>query len=214
LELGERLGWTVVLSCELLSTRPTSWSKLKLIESLLGEFEFVFWIDADAIVVDLSANILGDIGPDSDAWFVRHPQQRREDQSVLNAGVFLVRRSAFVADLLDAIWKQDDLIDHNWWENAALLRLLGFSLEPTYERVADSPWMARVSELDLRWNSVPEYCESPRPAINHHARADHGLFERRLKAMQADRIAVMGPASTALPIRSAGDSTRLRKATN
>ena len=62
------------------------------------------------------------------------------------------------------MWAMEEYIEHEWWENAALLDLLGYS-------------------LDRR----TRYCESPSPMINHLARGYHPDFETRLMRMIADR---------------------------
>jgi hypothetical protein len=192
LAYARRHGWDVVFSNEDLSeARPTSWAKLKLVGELMDVYDFVFWIDADAIIVDLERDILAEVDDTADVWFARHPQNGDLDASVLNAGVFLARSSAFTRALFAEIWRSEQFIDHNWWENAALLHLLGYSLDPPFSQERSSEWQERVGGLDLAWNSVPDYCESPKPALNHHARSDHDNFARRLAKMRADRDATV-----------------------
>jgi hypothetical protein len=115
-----------------------------------------------------------------------HHQQRDEAAAVPNAGVLLARADPAALDLLNAIWENTRHVDHNWWENGALLDLLGYSLESPYPLHRPSPWLGSIDRLDLSWNSVPGYVESGRPALNHHARADHDDFTRRLDAMRRD----------------------------
>ena len=196
-----RHGWDVVLSCEELTERPPSWAKVRLIQQLMDDYEFVFWVDADALHVDLDADVLTHTGPDADVWFARHPQERNPDATVVNAGIILARSTDWTRSLVDAMWDSTQFIDHNWWENAALLNLLGHSLEPPYAKLRESDWSARIGELPLAWNSVPGYCEADQPAINHHARADHDSFDRRLAAMAADRRSVIArwPAEFGYP---------------
>lgn len=185
---ARRHGYTTVLSSEdaLSEGRPPSWAKLNLVRSLLDEFDYVFWIDADAIIVDVGRDVIDEVDDDADIWFARHPQNRDLDASVLNAGVFLARSSQFTLDLIDAVWNSEEFVDHNWWENAALLDVLGYSLEPPYALTERTAWHERIGRLSLDWNSVPGYCESERPAVNHHARSDHDDFERRVDELAAD----------------------------
>ena len=164
-------GWDLVLSSEHLSDRPPSWSKLILVQELTQRYEYVWWIDADAIIVALDRDILAEVGGEADIWFARHPQDRDPDATVLNAGVFLARSGAFTRDLFQAMWDREEFIEHNWWENAALLDLLGYSLEAPFPKVRETDWDGRIGTLDLAWNSVPGYCESPDAAVNHHAGA-------------------------------------------
>ena len=51
-------------------------------------------------------------------------------------------------------------------ENAAVLRLLGYRLDPTSPPERLSPWLAGVGRLDGAWNSIPD-CPSPDPVIAH-----------------------------------------------
>jgi hypothetical protein len=189
---GRRHGWDVLLSSETLDVRrPPSWFKVRLVQELLQTYEHVFWIDADAIVDDLDRNVLAEIDPSKDIWFASHPQGHDADASVLNAGVFLARSTPWTMSLLDAVWRADSYLDHNWWENAALLDLLGYSLEAPYEQRERTPWNHGIGALPLDWNSVPGYCEGPSPALNHYARGDHGDFERRLEEIARNRRAVV-----------------------
>jgi hypothetical protein len=173
--------------------RPTSWAKLRLVGELLKQYEYVWWIDADALIVDPTADVLREIEPNTahHAWFAHHAQSYDDGSSVPNAGVMLLRSDPRSAALLSAMWDCEHLVQHNWWENAALIDLLGRSLDPPYTQVRASPWEAGIGRLDLRWNSVPGYCESDRPVVNHHARADHDNFERRRQAMEDDRLMTM-----------------------
>lgn len=184
---ARRHGWATVISSEVLAIdRPPSWSKVVLVQALLDEFEFVFWVDADAIIVDIERSVLDVVDEHSDIWFARHPQDRNPDASVLNAGVILARSCTFTRALLSEVWSAETFIHHNWWENAALLDLLGYSLEPPYPQLRRTPWDDRIGDLGLDWNSVPAYCESEHPAVNHHARSDHDNFERRLADLAGD----------------------------
>ncbi len=60
---------------------------------------------------------------------------------------------------LNDVWAATDFIDHNWWENAAILHLIGRNLEPPYSRDHETIHSRLVAELPLRWNAVPGYIE-------------------------------------------------------
>jgi len=180
-------GYDLVLSAEPLDPgRPASWSKLALVSSLLDTYEVVIWLDADTVVVRYDSAF-----PEPEGLqvmsMVPHPQERNEAMTVPNAGVFCLRNSddtrRFLAEWTSA---PTELYQHNWWENAALLKMFGYSLEPPYPIVGESAWRDRVRWLDLRWNSVPGYCSAPDPVVVHHARADHGDDRRRIQGMRAD----------------------------
>jgi hypothetical protein len=185
---ARRWGWDLVLSTEELAPeRPPSWSKIVLVRDLLERYETVLWLDADAVIVDLDRDIATVLNAGADLYLVRHPQGRDEAATVPNLGVMLLRRSPFLRAFLAAVWASEELVEHNWWENAAAVALLGQSLEPPYPLIRpNSRWRERAAFIDLAWNSVPGYCESPAPAINHHGRADHDDFPRRVDALLDD----------------------------
>lgn len=185
---ARRFGWDLVLSTESLAPkRPGAWSKIPLLQQLLERYELVWWIDADAVIVDLERDITAAVHSRADVYLVGHAQERDEKAVVPNAGVLLLRRSPFTIDFLDAVWASEQHIDHNWWENAAVIELLGQSLVPPFPITSPtSRWRERVGLLDLCWNSVPDYHESPSPVVNHHARADHDDFDRRVAAVRVD----------------------------
>jgi hypothetical protein len=71
---AERWGWDVVLSTEdLTDGRPASWAKVKLLQELLHEYEWVLWLDADVVIVDFDADISAEIQSDKDLYLVEHP---------------------------------------------------------------------------------------------------------------------------------------------
>jgi hypothetical protein len=184
---AERWSWDVVLSSEnLAGDRPPAWAKVRLLRELIETYEHVFWIDADALFVGLDRDVLSELPEGRDLFVVEHPQAEPGAPIVPNAGVMLLKQSAFTRDFLDRIWGMTEYIEHNWWENAALLHLLGHSLEPPWSVVEETPDRAHVGFIDLAWNSVPGLCEADHPMVMHHARADNRSFETRLAGMTAD----------------------------
>ncbi len=184
---AERWRWDVVLSSEnLVGDRPASWNKVRLVTELLDEYETVLWIDSDALFVCLARDILSEVTGGRDVFLVQHPQPAPGAPIVPNVGVLLLHRSAYTRDFLHRLWSMTEYVEHNWWDNAALLRLLGHSLEPPWPLVEETPDRAHIGFLDLAWNSVPGLCEAAQPMIMHHARADNRSFESRLAGMTAD----------------------------
>ena len=184
---ARRWRWDVVLSSENLAPeRPAAWAKVVLIQQLLRDFEYVWWIDADALIVRSDGDVLDETEPDKDIYLVEHPQASPDRSVVPNSGVVLFRRGEYTVDFLRRLWNKEEYVDHNWWENAALLDLLGHSLEAPWPLTSDTPDRAHVKFLDVAWNSVPGQCDAPSPFIRHHARADNRTFETRLAGMSSD----------------------------
>jgi hypothetical protein len=184
---ARRWKWDVVLSSENLAPeRPPAWGKVVLIQQLLRDFEYVLWVDSDALFVRDDRDVLAETERDKDIYLVEHPQASEDRPVVPNSGVVLFRQGDYTADFLKRLWDKEEYIEHNWWENAALLDLLGHSLDPPWTLTSNTPDRAHVKFLDVAWNSVPGQCDTASPVIRHHARADGRSFETRLAGMSSD----------------------------
>jgi hypothetical protein len=71
--------------------------------------------------------------------------------------------------VLDEMWKLTEYIDHCWWEQAAMLELLGF--DPRTRPVslfAPTELWDRTHWLETGWNvHVNDVYKSPRPRFKH-----------------------------------------------
>lgn len=162
--------WDLVLSREdLAAGRPASWGSIQLVRSLLTDYDVVGWIDADAIIVDLDDNLADELEPEKDLYIVEMPGEMPDDQ-IANAGVFMLRAGEWANRLLDEIWCREHLSHHRWWENAALMQVLGYDIDGTpVRRDSGNPWLRRVKFLDSAWNNIPFVSRSRQPRINHYA---------------------------------------------
>lgn len=157
--------------------RPAAWAKVRLLRELAPHHDLLLWIDADTLVVDSSRDIADELRTDRLLHVVEH---RYEGWRVPNAGVMAIRGGDEACELLDRWWTMDDYTHHRWWDNAALLVLLGYTLFPVVPAV-HTPWRTRTAFLDRRWNSIAQD-PSPAPAIVHYAGIAHAT---RLAQMQA-----------------------------
>jgi hypothetical protein len=162
--------WDLVFSREeAAAPRPGAWNKIIILQRLLDEYPVVAWIDADAIVVDGTEDIGAELDDDHDFYIVAH-RDGKPPAEVLNSGVVMVRDTVWTRRFLAEVWNQEDLIEHIWWENAAIMRLLGWDLDAEPPRpTGDTDWSARVKRIDPAWNSVPLFGRAARPKINHYA---------------------------------------------
>jgi hypothetical protein len=94
-------------------TRHPSWSKIKLIQKYLPNYEYLLWIDADAMITnyDIVAESLL-----SDKFLLIS-----SDWNGINAGVFIIRNDPMSFDFLDDVWNnyKGDVTD-GWWEQNAI----------------------------------------------------------------------------------------------
>jgi hypothetical protein len=160
-----RHGYELSLHTETLDpSRPAPWSKVVLLRALAASHELVLWLDADLVIVDGSVDIAVELDEGRFLYMVEH---LTKEGRMPNSGVMLLRGGAETIAFLDEVYAQEDLIEHRWWENAAICRLLGYSLDP----VQPGPPTPLLSEhtkfISPRWNSIPD-APAPHPRIRHY----------------------------------------------
>ncbi|MGD1278257.1 MAG: hypothetical protein ABR964_13675 [Tepidisphaeraceae bacterium] len=100
------------------ASRPASWSKIILVRECLEHFEWVFWSDADSVIVNDQIPLTRFVQGRTEHFIVGR------DFNGINCGQFFLRRSPQTIDFLNRVYAQPDLIYHYWWEQAAIVRLL------------------------------------------------------------------------------------------
>ena len=86
---ANRHGYDLDLRTELRAPdHPAPWSKVRLLQEVLGRYEFVVWIDADAAIVDGSRDIADLMGPKQIAM-VAHATP--EGDHIPNTGILALR---------------------------------------------------------------------------------------------------------------------------
>lgn len=131
--------------------RPPAWDKLVMIYHALHLYPTVMWIDADAIICDPGRDIREVIDSRCPMYLVAH---KKESQSVPNTGVWVLRKDKRTFEMLEAIWNHTAFLNHPWWEQGALIDLIGYEawdLSCRFRRTTRyTPW---VRFLDETWNS-------------------------------------------------------------
>jgi hypothetical protein len=175
--------------------RPPSWSKVVLVRTLLETYDVVLCVDADAAIVDPSHDVVDDMRDDALIALVAHEY---DGQRIPNCGVWALRRDRRTLRFLDRVWQRTQYVDHKWWENAAVLDLLGYQLEPTVKLVRPRRMLRRVQFLDQAWNSIAMH-ESPHPWVKHYPgeSQEHRLahLRRDLGSLRARQGEEAGPAT-------------------
>lgn len=151
------------------SSRPPSWDKLILMRHLLKYYKTVMWIDADAIICNPNHDIRKDINHDFPMQLVTHFGIK---PLFPNCGIWLIQQDPRSFELLEEIWAQTNFINHPWWEQGALLKLLGYKAGYTGKRkvhfYGPTKYSSWVGPLDLKWNSRPTESDvAENPAIMH-----------------------------------------------
>lgn len=102
-------------------SRHPSWSKIKFVRRLLDSYDWVFWTDADSLIMhDAPIEPLlvdADLVMTAETyWDWITPGIR-----VISCGNFLARRGC--QDILDDIYNQTQFVDSDWWEQMAFNHL-------------------------------------------------------------------------------------------
>jgi len=145
-------------------SRPPAWSKVPILRELAAEHELVLWLDADLVIVDDSTDIATELEPGRILYMVEH--QTKEGR-MPNSGVMLLRGGEETIAFLDEVYAQEDLVDHRWWENAAISRLLGYQLDPVGPGTPTRLLTERTKFISPRWNSIPD-APAAHPRIRHY----------------------------------------------
>ena len=160
---ADRYGYDVVAYHRALQTsRPPAWDKILLLRTLLDSYDTAVWIDADAAIVRYDQDICDVADHTKQFWLTKH-HYNSADQP--NTGVLVLHRSPDVMRFLEQVWGQTSVIHHPWWEQAAILRLLGYDVSRLGEAhlTAPTPWFDMVGWLPKEWNSIIEDpAEAPR----------------------------------------------------
>jgi hypothetical protein len=148
---ASRHGYDVKVVPDILdSARPPAWSKILALKQLHTSYDLLLWLDADLMVVEREADIARELEPDRSIYLAVH---RTSEGELPNTGVLMLRADSDSAAFLDEVWAQQDLVDHRWWENAAVARLLGYDLDPP-RRARETEWLEKTKFVDGRWNSI------------------------------------------------------------
>ncbi|HEX8998196.1 MAG TPA: FkbM family methyltransferase [Ktedonobacterales bacterium] len=162
---AQRHGYSVVVGDGDSAGRPTAWGKVLLLRKLLDQFDEVLWIDADAVILDDRVDLATLVEPSAYQALAR---TSTNEGLVPNSGVWFLRGER-ARQLLDAIWKNETYVYHKWWENAALIDLLGYCVTPPVMPVQPSEWLTGTQWLPNEWNAIPPWDSIHAPRIRHYA---------------------------------------------
>ncbi len=171
-----------------------AWMKVPpILDALDGDYEFVVWLDIDALILRLDRDILDAARPGIDllmSWHEPDTAQHDGDHcpeyrvpAHYNAGVYLIRRSNWSKDFFRRMLTMRGQLNHPWSDQAALHAMLGLNeslgLGPDLTEVPDR---SSVGHLDTAWNSIPGIAMADDPVIHHFAGLPH---DARLRLMES-----------------------------
>lgn len=165
--------------------RPASWFRVRWIPQLFDEgYDYVLWVDADAIFSRFDVDIRSLIDPNADMHMVQHHiKLRRREFMSPNMGVILLRNCQWSRDLLAQLWSMTEYTNHHLWENGAFLKLAGYNnnLKLGPDRLNEE-LLSRVKFLSDDWNRT---WPGGDPIIRHYAGISR---EARLRTMPAGAL--------------------------
>ncbi len=186
-DFARRHGYDIHVGHKILPA-PPAWNKVPLLAAALTTYDEVVWFDCDLVIVDPSE----DFPPMEDGMLhslVRHFEHHSE---VPNSGVWRLCKSTrddlWANDLLHKILKLEVFTNHGWWEQAALLTLMGYCVPPEGSNFRDTRcrcvhqtiWYRVCQFMRLCWNSHPNY-RAAKPKIVH---CSYASMPQRIEVMR------------------------------
>jgi hypothetical protein len=105
-----------------------------------------------------------------------------------NSGVWVLRRHRYIQQFLESVWNTTKYINHKWWENAAVLELLGYDLSGGTLKIGKPTRITKHTRfLPLEWNSIPQ-CPASNPRIVHFPAVSVNVRQALLAAAVKDRV--------------------------
>lgn len=120
----------VVFDSKMDSTRRAPWSKIRAVQKVLKDYDWVVWHDTDTVLWnDL-------VGIEHFFETVKADFIVQDLADGLNSGVFLIRNCRWSESFLTAVYDQTHLLDHPYTEQQAICEL-----------IRQSPWIERAQQL-------------------------------------------------------------------
>lgn len=186
-DFAARYNYDLIVGKQLLPDLPPAWQKVPLLIEALRNHSEVVWFDCDLVIVDPSEDF-PPMGERTLHSLVRHFEECSE---VPNSGVWRIRQQMNGlrgTDLLTQMLQLQVFRNHGWWEQAALMILMGYIVPPEGSRFLDTKcrciqktkWYDACEFMRLCWNSHPNY-RAEHPRIVHCSYPD---MPRRLEIMR------------------------------
>jgi hypothetical protein len=164
--------------------RPPAWGKICAIQEGLSLADEVLWVDADVVIVDGSTDVVAEVEPNAIQALVVHHQHRGFFLgSIASTGVWLVRQA--MRPMLGYMWGMTEYLNHPFWEQAALIELMGYSFngDQIFPVTLTQPRLLyrHTHFLGEEWNSIDTLNHQATPRFMHAPALTH---EQRLAEMR------------------------------
>ncbi len=105
------------------TTRHPAWSKIRHVRNLLDRYDWVFWLDADALIMNPEIRAEDLIDDRYDLVIAKQPGPDPWGRVHLNTGSFLLRSCAWSRGMLDDLYAQTQFLEHPAWDQEAFFYL-------------------------------------------------------------------------------------------
>jgi hypothetical protein len=102
-------------------TRPLPWQKILAIKDVLSKYDWVFWADADAIIMNKDVTLESFIDAHENASFILTYDYY---SNCVNTGHFLLKNCEWSFAFLDEVYSRTEFINHSYWEQGAVIQIL------------------------------------------------------------------------------------------
>jgi hypothetical protein len=97
------------------TARPPSWSKLRFVRDALQDADWVFWTDADSLVMNSAVPL------HRFCWDCHDLVLSGDPYHAMNLGCWFARRTEWTFGFFDRLDAMTECLDHVWWETGAAL---------------------------------------------------------------------------------------------
>lgn len=106
--------------------RPLQWSKIKILQQNLKDYEWLMWIDADAAIMNKDIKIESIIDNNYNIIIAREDCR---DKIIINTGVFLIKNTEWSKNFLTSWYNLKGFIRKGWYDQSAFIHLYNSKID-------------------------------------------------------------------------------------
>ena len=134
--------------------RPPAWYKIQCLIDLLKSYDLAVFIGSDLVIVDGREDLPQEFPLNESEWWQAMVSHDTKCGYVPNDDLWICKPPMLPA--LEQIWNMTQYLNHGWWEQAALMDLMGYdpAIEhfPTYPKDKSRELYQRTRFISTEWN--------------------------------------------------------------
>lgn len=141
-------------------SRVPAWSKILLIQNVLesNEYEWIFWTDADSLIMDFGSPLENFIDPNYDFIINR-------ELTWVCSGEFFLKNCAWSRDFLKKVYTHEECSGHPWEQTAIIIELGNPEIQ-THTKIFQSKEINAFNPEDYGC-ADPSLCYEPGDFVIH-----------------------------------------------